>query len=318
MDQSPLVSICIPTYNQESLVTVSILAALEQGYDNVEIIVIDDYSKDKTWDVVLKLQEKYPKKIKAFRNDQNLGITGNSNQLLSKISGDYVIFQGGDDQIAAGRIQKQINWFKDNPMAVVCASSAKVIDLKSKRILGIYQDKAIMQKRSIASFIRQRNQLSGSIFMYKRESCEGIIFDPRTPIVSDWLFWVETLSKGEYGGIDDVGVIYPRHEQSITSSGVHKIHLDDRLIGPDILFSKTNKNFFSLKIARSNVLYFAAKRHYLENDLKTTSRFFLYSLSEAPLFFSYAWLLLPLIIFRMIGIDLGKIFISVRKIYRNI
>ena len=109
MIDQPLVSVFLPTYNQDLYVAESINSVLSQDYENIEIIVGDDFSQDKTWDIVLELQARYSSKIKVFRNERNLGITGNCNEILKRCTGMYVAFFSGDDLLNPGKISKQVS-----------------------------------------------------------------------------------------------------------------------------------------------------------------------------------------------------------------
>jgi glycosyltransferase involved in cell wall biosynthesis len=78
MKEQPLVSVSLVTYNQQEFIRESIESVLNQDYDNLEIVIGDDCSQDNTWAIVQEHQRHYPDKIKAFRNEQNLGLRGTS------------------------------------------------------------------------------------------------------------------------------------------------------------------------------------------------------------------------------------------------
>jgi len=70
--RNPLVSILIPVYNREKLISYTIESALNQTYENIEIIVVDNKSTDKTFEI-LKEYEKKDKRIKLFQNEEANG-----------------------------------------------------------------------------------------------------------------------------------------------------------------------------------------------------------------------------------------------------
>lgn len=90
-----LVSILIPVYNREKLVIESIESALSQTYDNIEIIVVDNVSTDKTWSVLQKYANN--EKVKLYRNKINIGPVLNWIECLNRASGDYANFLYSDD-----------------------------------------------------------------------------------------------------------------------------------------------------------------------------------------------------------------------------
>lgn len=94
----PLVTIMIPTYNQEKVIGRAIESALAQTYPNLEIIISDDCSKDETKAAV----EKYLSnpKVKYFRNEKNLGRVGNYHKLIYELAkGEWVLNLDGDDYL---------------------------------------------------------------------------------------------------------------------------------------------------------------------------------------------------------------------------
>lgn len=104
MNQSPLVSIIIPTYNDGHIVSDAIDCSLNQTYDNLEIIVVDDGSSDGT-DRLLK--EKYGSRIKYIRQE-NKGLPNARNTGLSHASGKYLQFLDADDLIDQNKISIQV------------------------------------------------------------------------------------------------------------------------------------------------------------------------------------------------------------------
>lgn len=85
------VSIVIPVYNQERIVSDSLISTLNQDYPDKEVIVVDDNSTDNT----LRVCKDYP--VKLFRNEKNCGLAGNLNECIRKSQGEYIIILCGDD-----------------------------------------------------------------------------------------------------------------------------------------------------------------------------------------------------------------------------
>ncbi len=87
----PKVSIIMPVYNEERIVAQSIESAINQDFQDKEIVIIDDCSIDYTYDKC----SKYP--VKLFRNEKNFGLAGNLNECIKKSQGAYIIILCGDD-----------------------------------------------------------------------------------------------------------------------------------------------------------------------------------------------------------------------------
>jgi glycosyltransferase involved in cell wall biosynthesis len=88
---SGLVSVVIPTYNQKDFVHETIDSVLVQDYENIEIIITDDGSKDGTNGIIQEYAAKYPDKIFPVLSERNTGIAANLNRGLAKVSGDVIL-----------------------------------------------------------------------------------------------------------------------------------------------------------------------------------------------------------------------------------
>jgi len=95
-------SVLTLTYNQENYIKVALDSVLSQSVLPTEIIISDDCSTDKTWDIIKKYHKKYPAIIKPFRNKKNLGIFNNYNQAIKQITGNVISSCAGDDYLKPG------------------------------------------------------------------------------------------------------------------------------------------------------------------------------------------------------------------------
>jgi SAM-dependent methyltransferase len=86
---TPLISVCIPTYNGEKYIRAAIESALAQTYENFEVIVTDDGSQDQTLPIVEEFS-RANKKVKLFRNPQRLGAVENYNHCVRSSNGSFI------------------------------------------------------------------------------------------------------------------------------------------------------------------------------------------------------------------------------------
>ncbi len=98
MDTKRKVSACIIAYNIENFIADCIEGALSQKLDNpYEIVIQEDCSTDRTREIVLEYQRKYPDKIRAILNEKNIGQAENFLRSIEACEGDYIAFCDGDD-----------------------------------------------------------------------------------------------------------------------------------------------------------------------------------------------------------------------------
>ena len=120
-----LVSFIMSTYNSEDTVSRSIESMLNQTYNNIEILIIDDGSNDNTY----KICERFSKKndnIYLYRNNKNIGLTKSLNKLIGKSRGVYIARQDADDTSVLERIEKQFEFININKLDG-CGARANII-----------------------------------------------------------------------------------------------------------------------------------------------------------------------------------------------
>lgn len=105
-----LVSICIPTFNGRKFIHRALESAINQSYDNIEVIVTDDVSSDGTEEVV-KLYAAKDKRIKYFRNKENIGGIRNFFKAVELASGQYVQCVCHDDWISKSYVEEGVKNF---------------------------------------------------------------------------------------------------------------------------------------------------------------------------------------------------------------
>lgn len=124
----PLVSIMIPTYNQEQYIEETIVSALSQTYSNIEVIVSDDNSSDNTESIIEKFKK--DKRFRYYKNKVNKGRVGNYNHLLYRlVRGKYVLNLDGDDYLTDKEfIERAVDFFTREDLVLVAGKYKKIND----------------------------------------------------------------------------------------------------------------------------------------------------------------------------------------------
>lgn len=94
------ISIIIPVYNVEEYIERCILSVINQTYTNIEIIIINDCTPDKSMEIIAKIvEEKEIKNINIIHHDENKGLSGARNTGIDNSTGNYILFLDSDDEL---------------------------------------------------------------------------------------------------------------------------------------------------------------------------------------------------------------------------
>lgn len=195
----PLVSVCIPAYNNAAYIKETIDSILNQTYRNLELIICDDTSKDNTVEVVESIQDD---RIKLYKNEKNLGMSGNWNHCLKLCTGEYIKLICADDMLAPECLEKEVKALMENPKAVLAESDTQLFDLdgRPKGFYKRYKTSGMTNGRKIARegfFIKNyfgaplANTFRRSIL----EQAGG--FDTWYTYILDYDFWVQLACIGD-------------------------------------------------------------------------------------------------------------------------
>ena len=110
---TPLVSICMPVYNTVKYFKEAVECFLNQTYDNLEIIIVDNNSTDGTWELIEDRFKGNPR-IRIFRNLSNIGMAPNWNRAFANAKGEYVVIASADDLYFPDMISQGLAIFNSN------------------------------------------------------------------------------------------------------------------------------------------------------------------------------------------------------------
>ncbi len=135
MPDSPLVSIVIPVYNGADFMRQAIDSALAQTYPNVEVLVINDGSRDNG--ITETIARSYGKRIRYF-SKHNGGVATALNLGISEMRGEYFSWLSHDDVYPPGKLQHQIDFLRNHPPNTIVYGDFDMIDEKSRHISSVH------------------------------------------------------------------------------------------------------------------------------------------------------------------------------------
>ncbi|UUX91668.1 glycosyltransferase family 2 protein [Methanoplanus endosymbiosus] len=215
MSESPLVSICIPTFNRAGMVGKAIESALSQTYQNIEVIVVDNASTDNIEEFVASFDDS---RLKFVKNEENLGLFGNFNRCIDLYNGSFLHILHSDDYIDKDFTEKCVCFFKEHPDVWLTSTSSCIIgddNIKENQ----YSDKDIVFKspEGFRRLLSERCFISCPSVMVRRGLYEEIgKFSLEYPYSSDYYQWLRVSRVFDIGYISDAWVNYRigKHSES--------------------------------------------------------------------------------------------------------
>ena len=132
----PLVSVCVLAMNHENYVLQCLESILQQDYDNIEVIFVDNISHDKTFDIASSFLEKCGKPYRLIRNEVSFPTVKNAKLQLSFAVGKYACMTSADDWMAPTNISKKVERLENDPEAAIAYSEIYLYYEDSKELLA--------------------------------------------------------------------------------------------------------------------------------------------------------------------------------------
>lgn len=128
---TPTVSVIIPAWNAEAFIEETLRSAVEQTFKDMEIIVVDDCSTDRTAEIAERMAATDPR-IRCFRNPQNSGVSKTRNFAIEQARGTYIALLDSDDIWLPEKLERQVELIRrENADLVYC--SYGMIDEKGNK-----------------------------------------------------------------------------------------------------------------------------------------------------------------------------------------
>ncbi len=211
----PFVSVLMTAYNAENYIGLAIQSILDQTYKNFEFIIIEDCSKDRTWEII-KDCASIDKRIIAIRNEKNLNAGRSSNKGLKLCKGKYIVRMDADDWSYPDRIEKQVQYMENNPN--VCVSGGAMVicdeDLQPKGIRHY-----ATEDKEIRSRMLRLNQIPHPASIWRKETLKKTkLYPTNLGMSEDYALTLEISQYGLLGNIDNTLIKFRVHINSISNS----------------------------------------------------------------------------------------------------
>lgn len=195
ISSSPLVSVVMSVHNEEQYLHDAVSSILTQTYANIEFIVVNDASTDRTRDILAGFADE-DDRLTVIDNEEQLGLAASLNKALETARGDYIARMDGDDISFPDRIQKQVDFLEEHRQITVLGTKVAVIRAlwwESKEYsYPIYEkDREIKM-----NFLRRPGIIHPTVMMRASPLREhGILYNPLFLRSQDYELWTRMAFK---------------------------------------------------------------------------------------------------------------------------
>ncbi len=177
-DRTPKVSVVVPVKNEEVLIRDCITSIVNQTYKNLEIIVMDDGSTDKTPEVLVKLREEFG--IQAYRLQKNVGKKKAIEAGVRHTTGEIFAFADSDSVLAPDAIEKLVAAFNAHPEAGAVSAHGRALNANKNtltRIQDTWYEGQFRLSKGLESVYGAVTCASGCLAAWRREAIGPYIHD---------------------------------------------------------------------------------------------------------------------------------------------
>ena len=255
--EKDLVSIVLTYFNLKDYVFGQLESILSQSYKNWELIIMDDCSTDGSEEMLKEwIGKNQDQKIKYIRNEKNLGLAKNFEKGLQFSSGEFVAVCDADDVWFPRKLEKQVNFLKNNNFNLVYSDLA-VVDENLKTIKKSFIKSGLSffsnQKNDYFEELINDNHITAPTILFKAELIEKIVPFSSHGLQDHWIAILASID-GKIGYLDQPTVYYRQHGSNMV--GAEKFSISS------LIFRK-NKNFLEkhLELKENSLAYLADLRN---------------------------------------------------------
>lgn len=243
-ESSPKVSIVLPTYNGVKYIRQSIDSCLNQTYQNIELVIVDDGSTDETSETIKTYKDE---RIRYLRHEKNEGLPHALNTGFVHTTGKYLTWTSDDNLYSKDAMEKMLSFLNNkNCLFVYC----DFYQFKDDNFLT----QNIVKLPDIIAL--ESGNMIGPCFLYSRKVMESIgEYDPVTELAEDYDYWIRVSKKFPLCHCIETLYFFRVHDESLYRSRYYEVKIVDFLvrIKNDVSDIESVANLLLTLIAQKNV-----------------------------------------------------------------
>lgn len=253
------VSVIMGIYNCASTLPEAIDSIVNQTYENWELIMCDDGSKDNTYQVAESYQCKYPDKIVLIKNEKNMGLNYTLNHCLKYVKGDYIARMDGDDISLPTRFEEEVKFLINNTRYSIVSTPMIYFDEKGDFRIGRGNGEPKIQD------FPKGTPFCHAPCMVKKEAYFAVngysVADNRLR-VEDWDLWIRMYEKGYRGYVLATPLYKMRDDRNAYNRRKFKFRLNEAKVSASAIKKLNIPMYYYVWILRPIVVGLLPKSIY--------------------------------------------------------
>ena len=216
MPPQPLVTVIIPAYNAAATVARALDSALAQTYRPIEVIVVDDCSKDATAEIVAAYRDE---RIRLLRLPYNHGAGGVLNPAIAIARGEYIAFLDADDEWLPTKLARQVPVLRENPRATMVNCGCRCVDQSGNVALDPGTPPPGLGKGDLWRALLAETHIAKPCVVARASALREVgPFDATLRIGEDQDMWIRLAMAGEVEFVPDVLTVIHDTPGSVTKT----------------------------------------------------------------------------------------------------
>ncbi len=213
--QQPLVSIIIASYNHAAYVEEAIRSVLNQTYQSIQLIVIDDASPDDSAQRISALQRE--RNFLFLQNDRNIGLQCSLAKAIQEVKGDYLSWFSSDDMILKYKIERQVTFLSQQALDGVYASGYllypdnRQVPMDLERVERMFREGTYLKHIQVCDTYGAMFQ-SG---LFRTDALKALSYIRERFWSDDWAMTMKLLAKYRIGFLNEPVFLYRLHDANI-------------------------------------------------------------------------------------------------------
>jgi glycosyltransferase involved in cell wall biosynthesis len=239
------ISLIIPIYNVSKYIEKSLLSALNQSFESIEYILIDDCGTDNSMILVDEILKNHPRRNDVFihRHEKNLGLSAARNSGINLATGEYIFFMDSDDEITSDCLEVHYNAITKNNADFTSANFEFEGINKTVHASTIKQFEIKVNDNIIKSFFKREWNVSATNKLYKKAFLRSHNIEFTSNLLHEDILWMYLISLNalKVALIPVNSYIYKIRKNSITTSKNSSVKIESLIFIIEYIFNDFTK-----------------------------------------------------------------------------